>query len=670
MTLQIILIVLTTRVVIGGLTGYDCKGEGLNITTLSLLDIGTCNLEDLEPDQTEAYIQLMQVSDFDKTSVIQCQVEIDRMVFYCGMHSHVSIVNNGRKQYTQEMGADACQRLHETGSMRLSSTIIDRITGNSTNRRSVMLAGRVTGDGSCHGAQYSDGYGSWDNVIVQATVKVTLRTFEASIKRSTDEIILPSGNRCRRTARTCQDSDGAETYWTPGTTDSCHFDRYDILYEGIANKLSPKANQTSSIIYTITTRDTTFALTKTDEFSLCGYRLFRTEHPKLIILETQRGRTFKTRSQISVDNLDIFSYVNSKFVYVEKHIKTQLTQLYRDIMEQKCALERQILKNALSLSSIAPDEMAYRIMKAPGYTAVTTGEVIHLIKCVPTECRIRHTEECFNELPVSYRNESYFLLPRSRILTKKGTSRECNDLLPVMYKMHGTWFRVSGRPIEVLPPPTIQPLTKPTWRYVSPDSLATSGIYTMDDLNRLKNHIMFPVERPAALNTIARGAMGEEIPPGSVSMLNLLDEQSLNKIAENTGQRLWQGFVTFGSASAGVLAIFVIIRVVKLVVDTIIHGYTLHSIYGWSLHLLGALWSSVTSLLLHLGRPTSTEKTPPRQDYAALHLEPATEKSSDDSPGTARPATASAPSQCTIECGHRKDAEGRSYGELRKYLNN
>jgi len=41
-------------------------------------------------------------------------------------------------------------------------------------------------------------------------------------------------------------------------------------------------------------------------------------------------------------------------------------------------------------------------------------------------------------------------------------------------------------------------------------------------------------------------------------------------------------------ASVGVLAIFVI-RMVKLVVDTIIHGYALHSIYGWSLHLLGAV---------------------------------------------------------------------------------
>lgn len=60
-------------------------------------------------------------------------------------------------------------------------------------------------------------------------------------------------------------------------------------------------------------------------------------------------------------------------------------------MQQKCALEKEVLLNALSLYSIAPDEMAYRIMKTAGYTAIAAGEVIYLIKCIPVECKIRFT---------------------------------------------------------------------------------------------------------------------------------------------------------------------------------------------------------------------------------------------------------------------------------------
>jgi hypothetical protein len=127
----------------------------------------------------------------------------------------------------------------------------------------------------------------------------------------------------------CRDADGGETFWPIVPTDNCHFDKYDILYEGIATRLISKEIEKSNrpTVYTDTTDDTTFALAKITEISVCGYKLFRTEHPKLLIMETQRGKSFKIRAQVSVDNLDIFSYVNSKVVFVEKHMKTQLSRL-------------------------------------------------------------------------------------------------------------------------------------------------------------------------------------------------------------------------------------------------------------------------------------------------------------------------------------------------------
>ncbi|KYQ52390.1 hypothetical protein ALC60_08496, partial [Trachymyrmex zeteki] len=114
----------------------------------------------------------------------------------------------------------------------------------------------------------------------------------------------------------------------------------------------------------------------------------------------QKGRTFRNRSKIAIENLNIFLYVNSKFIYVEKHIKTQLTQLYRDIVE-------------------------------------------HHFK-----------------------------------------------------------------PVEVLLPPIIQPLIKPKWHYISTTTLATSGIYNNDDIDRPRSHIMFPLEKPSMLNTLARTELG------------------------------------------------------------------------------------------------------------------------------------------------------------------
>jgi len=49
-------------------------------------------------------------------------------------------------------------------------------------------------------------------------------------------------------------------------------------------------------------------------------------------------------------NLDMFTYVNSKFVYVERHIRNQIATLYQDIILQKCELEKQVIQNTLSLA--------------------------------------------------------------------------------------------------------------------------------------------------------------------------------------------------------------------------------------------------------------------------------------------------------------------------------
>lgn len=642
------------------LVGYDCGGHSLNITTLSLIDIGKCEINDVEPENSKIYLQLLQLSEFDNADVIQCRVEVDRTIYYCGMHSHISVVHNGRREYIQELSREACKRMHETGNFDLGRNgVITGLKSNSTATRGLSLAGTAAMDGSCTGTQYSDPYGTWEGVVVQASVRITLKNFQAPIQRASNEITLPSGVRCKAQEGQCRDHNGEDTYWSTVPTDSCHFSQYDILYEGYANKLVPKPNQTLPVVYTITTQETTFALTKTTELAVCGYTLLRTEHPKLFILETKRGSTFKIRSRITINNLDIFAYVNSKFVYVEKYVRTQLTQLYRDLMEQKCALEKQVLLNALSLYSIAPDEMAYRIMKSPGYTAIAAGEVIHLIKCVPVECKLRQTDKCYNELPITHRNTSAFLLPGSRILTYQATPRACSELLPAMFKIHDVWYRLLPRPIESLAPPIIQPLTRPTWKYVSPSYLATSGIYTSEDLDRLRNHIMFPVEKPQMLETIARGAMGHEMPSGTISLMNFLDEKTLDKIAESAGARLWRGFVTFGSASAGVLAIFLLIRLAKLIVDTAIHGYALHTVYGWSLHLLGALWSSVTHLLLHLAG-NGTRRHQRNVEHHPVELMPLSPPKPEDSP-----PGPSAPSPGKSESEIPKTLE---YKELRSYL--
>ena len=50
-----------------------------------------------------------------------------------------------------------------------------------------------------------------------------------------------------------------------------------------------------------------------------------------------------------------------------------------------------------------------------------------------------------------------------------------------------------------------------------------------------------------------------------------------------------------------VIAIFVIIEIIKIIIEIVINGFLLHQIYGCSIHIIGAIWSSMTQCLIQVG---------------------------------------------------------------------
>lgn len=54
---------------------------------------------------------------------------ITRTIYHCGMHSHVSIVNNGHGNFLQETSRERCLHMHREGLLQLGTDrIIDQLT--------------------------------------------------------------------------------------------------------------------------------------------------------------------------------------------------------------------------------------------------------------------------------------------------------------------------------------------------------------------------------------------------------------------------------------------------------------------------------------------------------------------------------------------------------------
>ena len=107
------------------------------------------------------------------------------------------------------------------------------------------------------------------------------------------------------------------------------------------------------------------------------------------------------------------------------------------MLTKMCEVERRKIQNSLSLPSNSPDEFAYNIVQKPGYLAKLAGEAVNIIKCTPTNVKIHHRKECYEELPVIAGNTMWFLTPKTHILVKTGTLVDCDTIIPPYYKIDG-----------------------------------------------------------------------------------------------------------------------------------------------------------------------------------------------------------------------------------------
>ena len=161
-----------------------------------------------------------------------------------------------------------------------------------------------------------------------------------------------------------------------------------------------------------------FTLRTTGKVSVCPFKMYKTDHRKLLIVPDTVGRFYSKRENVELGQLDFLTHVNDKLFFLYKKQWPNLESLHRHLSFQRCLVGRtQML--LIQLANLNPTEFAFAYTGTSGHTAVVAGEAIHLIACTPKEMSVRNTDRCFSELPESWGDQSYFMSSRTRIIQKK-----------------------------------------------------------------------------------------------------------------------------------------------------------------------------------------------------------------------------------------------------------
>ena len=128
-----------------------------------------------------------------------------------------------------------------------------------------------------------------------------------------------------------------------------------------------------------------------------------------------------------------------------------------------------------------------------------------------------------------------------------------------MYLFEETGYKLLPNIVESIAPTIVKLLTKATWKYTNPSSLATSGIYYQSYFDKLRDHIMSPAEKPMIFNYLARKITGNPTINQGISLTNLYNEDVIDKVAESAWGRFCTIFTSFQITSGGLIGLIIII---------------------------------------------------------------------------------------------------------------
>lgn len=605
---KLLLISMSFTLIAGSFIAYDCAHQLANITRINMIEPSECKIPSEPPVVSQVEVVLVQsVSDYP-VHVYQCKVSVERIIVHCGTFSD-SLVSGGFTEYITDTSSDECRDMHMYKTTKLlGQHVIHGLESNNSKVFPVVLSGGVDNDGKCSGGSYSDRFGSWSNVYVMSKVTISLKDSVQQVNNEDQKIRLPSGHTCSVSEPHCIDPEDGFSMWQDSENKDCEHINFELLYEGKVNKSIIPLQGTKSILFT-SNSETSFSLMATTHTTVCGHKAFQTEHPKLKIIETN-GMRFKFQGSKNVFNLDLFTYMNSKFTYVERHIQSQLNNLHKSILMNQCRIEKSLLSTQLSIASLSPSEFAYLRIGKPGYTAMVAGEVIYLVKCQAVSVIKANTNDCYLEFPIVYKNQTFFMTPKTRLIQSKGTQVPCSDIIPINYQIDGNWYSFSPSAHPVSPPESLVPKSEGDWVYVQPANLITSGIYSEEDIEKLRKQLMFPLEKGAALSSLASTVNGFNFGHQNFNYDSLTSDSTISTALDRYFSKASGIFGWLGQSFSVVIGLWFSFKLIKFLFDSTIHGWALYKKYGCDPRVGAMFWDALTTHFLSRPVNKSTSVSP------------------------------------------------------------
>lgn len=592
------------------LVAFDCRTEDINKTSISLVQLPECSGTLARPVIERRHVVITQTEQKRRIEVSRCLVTLRHLIFRCGQYS-----DTPRKIYSEvhHMPREDCARLISSNEMTLPGQNPSWHNFGSNPgiaKYSYQSFGSFEGStfsSNCQGGQTlsigSEKY-EWANRITEIEVAYGFST--ALLEVDTGRLAFPNGERCDHKSEYCQTASYGDVYWKREIPTCSSETSKVIVYKGLGEVVTTRGKQNRTEMFIQVQHenyDFQIKMELESKASICGFPSHHTEHPDLFVtLLDLNSPAFPNLNEVTAENVNLVSYINSKLVYALRHTKEQVEKLYDIFHQERCALQNRITQNLQTLALLSPREFAYQYFGKPGYTAVTRGEVIYAAQCkpVPVVPLPADTTTCFNEMVVTYENRTWYMSPRTRILIPEGTIIPCSAEFSPLYYLNGHWVSQNPLGLTSVRDPKIIQYEEPTFEFETMKNLVNGGLYTPEVLQAYQRILTSPMEEAVILSRMTESLRGEAKLPAGYSYARGLTEDDFQLIGNRVSWLSWfvSVFGSVGSWFGGYLLIKEVFNLLFKCVDTSTNFVYVAREKGIVVAVVVCLFNSISHLIL------------------------------------------------------------------------
>lgn len=159
---------------------------------------------------------------------------------------------------------------------------------------------------------------------------------------------------------------------------------------------------------------------------------------------------------------------------------------------------------------------------------------------------------------------------------------------------------------------------KANWTYAHIPDLMKSGIYTREQIEQMKTVIYDTSMQRSATTYLKHMLEGKDVNSHVFDIRHMVPDS----VVENAIQRYWMKFLGFaswlGHLTTAIIGFYMIAKIIKFLIDTVIHGKILYDLYGLGWQLVAAFWDSLTTFFTHRAMDRRTPRSRDRKPEMTL----------------------------------------------------